>query len=766
MSPAGDFWQRRGVASRHRAGGHRGVTERREQTLPGIIHAKTQVPPQRSGLVDRTKLVDDLEASEATVVLVRAPAGYGKSTVLEQWSMHSVRRFAWVSLDPSEGDPVLFWRYVYAALRSCVPGFAPHLHEELAKPGPDLDGSVIPGILNQVTTIGDPLVIVLDDYHRIDSPDVDRTMRRFLRHLPRGTTVAVATRSRPDLETARLRSMGLVHDLDASTLGLTLDETASVLASLRPRRTADEVEWIHEATEGWPAGVFLFGLLESVDTSARTTSDIRQYLIAEMFSSLSPDDLRFMRDTSVLSYLEGGMCDHVTQGDFGRERLARLADSNLLVMSIDQTGERFRYHHLLRAELESLLHHDEPPDAVASLHRRALEWTEHHGDISAAIQHAHRAGDLEKAISLVSEHWYDYIMSGRAQTARQWLSEFADNDLRGRPRLTMAAAMISAFAGATAQTRTYAAIAEGADHVEVGLSGATTYESSVSIMRAAIAADGPASALADAQHAATIEPTDGSWRPAISAMVGAYAFYTSTGTTEDSIEQLLEGARAATGPPEIAAYALGTLALLHAWRNDDGTALDYAFRAIATIDETNVGGLLLYGLPYAVAANLSIDIDGPIACRRLLRRAEQAERAATDSTPLDSMILRTAMAEAYLELEEYTRARACAQRALGNLAAMEEGGLVANRLTAVIRRINASAPDIEGQRAPSESLLSPRELQVLTLLAAGGTLEDTGRRLYISRNTTKTYAARIYRKLGVSGRNDAVATARRLGLLA
>ena len=741
------------------------MTDQQVQGLPGIIEAKTILPPHRRGLVERTKLLDDLAATEASVVLVQAPAGFGKTTVLEQWAQRGVRRFAWVSLDFSEGDPILFWRYVYSALRASVPHFAPQLHDDLAKPRPDLGGSIIPGILNQVTTIGDPLVIVLDDYHRTDSPDVDRTMRRFLRHLPRGTTVAIATRSRPELETARLRSMGLVHDLDASALSLSLDETASVLSSLQPSRTDDEIEWIHEATEGWPAGVYLFGRLESLDTSTKTTSEIRKYLMAEMFSSLSPEDLRFMRDTSVLSYLKGDMCDHVTQGGSGRERLARLADSNLLVVSIDQIGERFRYHHLLQAELESRLHHDEPPGAVESLHRRAQEWTERHGDISASIGHAHRAGDIEKAISLVSEHWYDYLMSGRGRTTLRWLGEFSDHDLRERPRLTICAAIISAFSGETAQAREYAAIAERGDPEADGLAGALTYESSVAIMRAAIAADGPISALVDAQRATRIEPLDSPWRPLLVAMVGAYSFYAASGGIEEATELLLEGSEAATGPPEIAAYALGTLALLHAWRNDDDAALGYALRAMTTIDETRVGGFLVYGLPYAVAAKLIVHIDGPTASRRLLRKAEEAERSATNATPFDSMILRTVAAEACLELEDYASARAYAQRALGNLAAMQDGGLVSTRLRQLIRRINAVAPDVKGRRAPPESLLSPRELQVLTLLASRETLEDIGHRLYISRNTVKTYTSRVYRKLGASGRDDAVAAARRLGLL-
>ena len=734
-----------------------------EQGLPGIIEAKTRTPPERGGPVDRTSLLDDLSITDASVVLAQAPAGFGKSTVLEQWAHRGERKFAWVSLDPSESDPILFWRHVYAALQVCVHDFASHLHDEIAKPGLDLSGSIVPGILNELATIESKLVIVLDDYHQVESPEVDRTVELLIRHLPRGTALAIGTRTQPRLAIARLRSRGLVHDLDASTLSLTLDETGRVLRSQNPGRTDDEVAWIHKATEGWPAGVYLFGLLDTLDMSTRTTSDIRDYLMTEMLSSLVEDDLRFMRDTSILSHLEGEVCDYVTQGHSSQRRLARLAGSNLLIMPVDQPGNRFRYHHLLQAELLARLRQDESQEAVASLHRRAMEWTERQRDISAAIQHAVRADDIEKATDLVAEHWYGYIMSGRAHTAFQWLREFDDQELRTLPRLTIAAAMISAFTGATAEAREFAANAETAEHSGEGLSGTTSYESSVAVMRAAIAADGPISALADAHRAAEAEPLDSSWRPALAAMIGAYTCFTTPGDREAQ-RLLLEGADAATGPPEIAAYALGTLALVHAWRNDTEAALHYARRAIERIDETNVGGLLLYGLPYAVAARFSVDDDTQTESERLLRYAALAERAATNSTPLDSMVLRTAMAEACLEMGDHDRARVYAQRALGNLAVMTEGGLVAARLNTVIRRINASSRDAAGEAVSASSLLSPRELQVVALLETGDTLEDIGRRLYVSRNTVKTYTARIYRKLDVSDRYQAVNAARRLGI--
>ena len=735
-----------------------------ERELVGIIEAKINVPPPRSGMVSRGQILEDLAASTAPFVMVRAPAGFGKSTVLEQWAHFGDRLFAWVSLDPSESDSTVFWRYFYSAIRVCIPEFAPQLYDELAKPEPDLTGSIIPGLLNELATIEEALVVVLDDYHRMQSAEVDRTIQSFIRHLPRGTTLAIGTRSKPRFELAWLRSRGLVHELRATELSLTIDEAAALLRAQNPDRTDEEVTWIHSRTEGWPAGVYLFGLVEPLDQSMQTTPDIREYLVTQMLSSQSPADQEFMRRTSLLSHLEGSFCDYVTQENSGQERLERLANSSLLIMPLDQAGDRFRYHHLLQAELGSLLERHEPREAVAALHHRAMEWTARQGEISEAIHHAVRADDIEAAIHLVAANWYAYIMTGRVRSAYHWLSSFSANDLRTKPRLALAAAMISAFAGYPRESREFAAAAEAISYAGEGFVGAASYESSVAIMRSGIAADGPVSALADVRRAVELEPLDSPYRPLVVAMLGTF-IYSTVLQDADAYPLLLEGAKAATGPPETAAYALANLALLHAWRNDEEAALTYARQAIQRIDEVNVGGLMLYGLPYAIAAKLSLSRDGLAESRRLLRNAQQAERAASNAAPFDSMVLRTTMAEACVAMDELGLARTYAERALGNLAVMSEGGLVANRLDHVIRMINRAGFQTDDPAEPTVPLLSSREVQVLSLLTTNETLAGIGRRLYISRNTVKTHTSRIYRKLGVTDRHQAVAAARRLTLI-
>jgi LuxR family maltose regulon positive regulatory protein len=325
-------------------------------------------------------------------------------------------------------------------------------------------------------------------------------------------------------------------------------------------------------------------------------------------------------------------------------------------------------------------------------------------------------------------------------------------------------AMLAAFTGHTREARELAAAAERVTYEGAGFVGAANYESSVAIMRASITADGPESALADARRAAEHEPFDSPYRPLLAAVMGAFIYSTAVHDA-DAVPLLLEGSRVATGPPEIAAYALANLGLMHAWRNEGDAALSYARQAIRKIDETNVGGLLIYGLPYAIAARFSLERDGVAQSRELMRNAEQAERAASNGAPFDSMVLRTTMAETYVAMEELGLARTYAERALSCLATMKEVGLVATRLDSVIRQINSADPNSNGQFQQEGPLLSPREVQILGLLATDETLEGIGRRLFVSRNTVKTHTSRIYRKLSVSGRRQAVAEAQRLTLI-
>ncbi len=708
-------------------------------------------------------MLDDLTSTDASLVLVCAPAGYGKSTVLEQWASYADMPFAWVSLDASENDPVVFWRYLYSAVRAARPSIPKALAHELADPEPDLLGSVIPQLLNELSIHQEDIVIVLDDYHRIDSRDLDHQLEVFVRRMPRTVTLAIATREMPHIGIARLRARGRMLEIGTAALSLSYDEIAHVLRNAHPARTEEEVRWVRERTEGWPAGVYLFSKLDSLRELPETTAGVRKYLIAEMVSAQEPDDLLFMQQTSILSYLDGGVCDHVTGTSNSGSRLDRLSASNLLILPLDKEGKTYRYHHLLQDELRLML-----DEAVGSadredLHRRAMEWSSQARRISEAIDHATQARETDAAVALVSDCWYEYVIRGRGRDAHTWLDHFSQEDLMSIPPLQVAGAMIAAFSGHAEQARLLAASASRAAYDGPILGGAASYESYVAIMQAAMVLNGPAAALADAEAALALEPATSPYRPLLLAMVGTFLY--STVRNSDAQRFLIEASNAHYGPPETSAYAYSNLALMHAWKGDTDSAIDYASRAIERIDDAGVEGLLVHGLPHAVMA-----VGGEAGERAeerlaLLRQAERSERTASNAAPFDSMVLRTTIAEAFAALGDYDSARTYAERALANLSVMPEAGLVSDRLDLVIRSINRAIDERPAEGLTS-NLLTPREAQILTLLAEGATLAEIGSQLYVSRNTVKTHTSRIYRKLGVSDRYSAVAAAHRLELIA
>ncbi|MDH3645049.1 MAG: LuxR C-terminal-related transcriptional regulator, partial [Gammaproteobacteria bacterium] len=269
-----------------------------------------------------------------------------------------------------------------------------------------------------------------------------------------------------------------------------------------------------------------------------------------------------------------------------------------------------------------------------------------------------------------------------------------------------------------------------------------------------------------ATRAAELEPPDSTWRPAIAAVLGAYRFM--SGAKSGYYPLLIEGAQAAVGPPEIAAYALGNLALIHAWRDEWEQASQYADEVVGQLEDGLAYSLPIYGLAYAVAAHAAVLGADTAQSEKLLTVAVRSEQQAPDSMPFDSAVLRTAIAEALVDMGRYREAGGFVHRALQNIASMGEGGYVEKRLDRVVRHLSKAGAETGDRNleAPAiGALLSTRELQVLGLLATDLTLAEIGSQLYLSLNTVKTHTRRTYRKLDVHTRQQAVAAGRTLGYL-
>jgi LuxR family maltose regulon positive regulatory protein len=334
-----------------------------------LVATKVHVPDVRPGLVAREALVARLSGgADRRLSVICAPAGWGKTVLLAQWHASERRPFAWVSLDPSDDDPVRFWSYVIAALRTVAPGFGGAVLAALPNAGPGLVDVVLPRLINELAELPEPVVLVLDDVHVLQDELVHASLAFVIRHLPRTVHLALATRTEPALPLARLRAAGELVELRADELRFADEEADALLnGSLTLGLEADDVELLQERTEGWPAGLQLAALSLRERTDRHTfirslAGDDRQIgdYLHEVIEGAERPVREFLLRTAILERMCGPLCEAVTGDPGAAALLAEAFRSNLYVVALDERGHWYRYHHLLR---DLLLSQRSPPAA-------------------------------------------------------------------------------------------------------------------------------------------------------------------------------------------------------------------------------------------------------------------------------------------------------------------------------------------------------------------------------------------------------------------
>jgi len=437
--------------------------------MPGpLLETKLRVPRQRHGSVPRPRLVEHLgRGDESALTLVSAPAGFGKTTLLTEWLAAAPgdgRSVAWLSLDQRDNDPARFWTYLVAALQRVATRIGAGALSLLQSPQSPME-TVLGSLLNDLHAVPDDVVLVLDDYHVIEAPEVQDGMAFLLEHLPPQIHLVIAGRADPALPLARLRGRGELVEVRAADLRFTPDEAAAYLnGAMGLSLTAQDVAALEGRTEGWIAALQLAALsLQGRDDVAGFIADfagddryIVDYLLEEVLQR-QPEHIRaFLLQTSILSRLNGALCDAVTGQDGGKAMLEALDRGNLFLIALDDRRQWYRYQHLFADVLRARLL-DERPDDVPDLHRRASEWYEHSGDRSEAIHHAMAGEDVDRAADLVELAIPEMSQGRREATLRRWIEALPDEVIRVRPVLSVGyAAMLvihGEFEGVEARLR-------------------------------------------------------------------------------------------------------------------------------------------------------------------------------------------------------------------------------------------------------------------------------------------------------------------------
>jgi LuxR family transcriptional regulator, maltose regulon positive regulatory protein len=415
-----------------------------------ILATKLYKPPLRALSVRRPHLIARLnDGLRRKLTLVAAPAGFGKTTLVSEWVVSCGRPVAWLSLDEGDNDPSRFLSYLVTALGTVAPGIGEGTLRALQSPQPPPPDTLLTSLLNEIAAVPDEFVLVLDDYHVIDSKAVDSALAFLIEHQPPQMHLAIATREDPPLPLARLRARGELTELRVADLRFTPSEAAEFLNGVMDLALSeDDIGRLEARTEGWIAGLQLAAV--SMQGRGDATAFIEQftgshrfvmdYLVEEVLQQQPESVQRFLLHSSILDRMCGPLCEAVLLNPpgSGQATLEYLERANLFTIPLDSERRWYRYHHLFAELLRQRLRQataGNATDAIADLHIRASRWYEENGSDIEAFQHAAAANDVDRAERLAEGRGVPLHMRGAVHIIIDWLASLPKEVLDARPSL-------------------------------------------------------------------------------------------------------------------------------------------------------------------------------------------------------------------------------------------------------------------------------------------------------------------------------------------
>ena len=683
-------------------------------------------------LVPRSQLVGRLIAARDTpLVLLVAPAGYGKTTLLSEWAFHDVRPFAWVSVREADNDPAQLKRAVAGALRGM----------------PDRDEAT---------------VLVLDGAELLVSDGSMDLLAGLVEQQGEGSQLVLASRTEPALGLGALRAQRKLLELRTGDLAMAPDEAAALIHAQGFDLDERDLERLVARTEGWPAALYLAALAaRGAAHPARALAGfagddryVADYLAEELLAGCSADELSFLVRTSVLDRLSGPLCDHVLERSDSALMLKALSRMNLMIVPLDRGDTEFRYHRLFAGALRGELRRVEP-EAVAPLHRRASTWFDEHDNPDRAIAHAIAAGDPALAGRMIWAQAPDVLGRAQSRTLTRWLAGFSDAQLAASAELSLAAAACALFTGdRTLVERWTSAVLQG------GGDSPTELRAQALLLREAVADDSTEAMGATVEAACEDLPDDSPWY-ALGQLLQGVARH-MTGDREAAWRLLEAGARhAAAGFAGIQSLCLAQLCLLAIERGDWASAESLSARARAQVERSGLDECPLSALVYGASAQVLAHVGRVEAARADGRTASSLLAQLVDFAPWYEAECRIALGRSALRLSDLPRARALLSEAADALRRSPDAKVALGWAEASEQQLGDSA-----SASPSGGwCLTTAELRVLQFLPTHLSFPEVAERLFVSANTVKTHARSVYRKLGASSRGQAVQIARRSGLL-
>ena len=712
----------------------------------------------------RRRLLERLQPGNGVkLAVVAAPAGCGKTTLLAAWreAASTHRPVAWVTLDEGDDDPVVLWAHVLEALRRVCPALTPHALNLVG--GSKVTEKVLPQLVNDLTEQGE-IALVLDDFHRLSDGPGRQSLAWFIEHTPPTCVVLLASRSEPALPLGALRAHGELLELRAADLSFTSDEAAALLNErLELGLVTSDVDELVARTEGWPAGLYLAALsLRAVDDRhafvdrfGGSSRHVVDFMVDEVLHAHDPEMQSLMLRASVLERFCGPLCDAVLGVTGTTESLRALARTNLFLVPLDDRGDWFRFHHMFGQLLRVELEHREP-GLAATLHARAFAWHREHGSVDAAIKHAVEAGQHAEAGELIATAWVEYAMACRFATVRGWVGRLPPEFVQTSPRVLLAAAWAHTLGGDQAAAADAIAAVEALGHIDDGPlpDGFASIESSLATLRATTPRGDFGRALEYGRRAAELEGAESPWRAAVCSAVGMTLFF--SGELDEADRWYAESSTSALAAGQwlVAAGVLAYRSRIAGQRGCTDDQAQLAEQSMGIVSDHDLQG---FEAEAYVALALSLATRGREGeALPLLEKAVALNREHGFSGVLADALL--CQAGVLQKVGDATGAAAAIEEAAAVIESCPDPRTLADRLAVAKRPARKPRRLVDG-------VLSDRELVILGMLRGPLSERDIGRELYLSHNTIHSHTRSIYRKLGVSSRDEALRRGRELGLV-
>ena len=719
----------------------------------------------REGWIDRPRLLQRLDQiARSQLLLIAAPAGYGKTTLVTQWAARrDPTTVAWVRLERADDDPARLWSRLVAAV-------------ELV--GCRVDGTVAEFSAMSSTTVlngarrvsiraaGERRVtVVVEDCHVLRSAETSELLGRFLDLLPAAVRVVMLSRSDPCLRLGRLRVEGRLAEIRAAELSFTQEETATVLAVSGVTISDDALRELVRRTEGWPAAISLAALSlvdrppgrHEADEFVRRLSGsdrfIADYLSEEVLARQERELRDFIVNMSVFDRFNAALANDAAQISSAARLLHRLERDNLFLIPLPDDGW-YRFHHLFAAYARAALEMEQP-ERVVDLHRRGARWFTSHDHTVDAIQHLLAAGDTDEAATLIQQNWVRYLDAGRSATVTGWLQALHGTPADHGAAATVTGTWMAALTGDRPELRRRLAALE--DLTTTALpDGTTSPRSCLVLIRGLVGDDGPDRMLVDAR-AAVEDNHAGPWHVVARASLGQAAFV--TGDLRLARHHLAAVVAGPFAPRTIGILAHAVFALCEAEHGNLAASRRHAELAMGVVTDHALQADP-NALPAYTAYGIALTEQGRLpAALETFEVGLQSRRQTPGLSPWPLIHHLIAMARLTALMGDPDGRTGLLLAEVDALTPWTDASMAGTRARVAAARSLVAATTVEGP-AVAEPLTS-REREILQRLQGSQTLREIAGDLYVSYNTVKTITSSVYRKLGAHSRSQAVTIARR-----